>query len=74
MAIKDPNRRKAWVEGSWDVTSGGRFDHLWNASLTSLSRSAYLIAGQLTAPTTGASRSRSLTSGGHAPMAPPRAA
>ncbi|HFQ8200694.1 TPA: terminase, partial [Citrobacter freundii] len=26
MAIKDPNRRKAWVEGSWDVTSGGRFD------------------------------------------------
>ncbi|EBK5465785.1 terminase [Salmonella enterica subsp. enterica serovar Montevideo] len=33
MAIKDPNRRKAWVEGSWDVTSGGRFDHLWNESL-----------------------------------------
>lgn len=27
--IKDPNKRKAWVEGSWDVTSGGRFDHLW---------------------------------------------
>lgn len=33
MSIKDPNRRKAWVEGSWDVTSGGRFDHLWNESL-----------------------------------------
>lgn len=32
MEIKDPNRRKAWVEGSWDVTSGGRFDHLWNES------------------------------------------
>ena len=31
MAIRDPNKRKAWVEGSWDVTSGGRFDHLWNA-------------------------------------------
>ena len=30
MAIKDPNKRKAWVEGSWDVTSGGRFDHLWH--------------------------------------------
>jgi len=30
MAIKDPNKRKAWVEGSWDVTSGGRFDHLWD--------------------------------------------
>lgn len=33
MAIKDPNRRKAWVEGSWDVTSGGRFDHLWRENL-----------------------------------------
>ncbi|MGX8841109.1 terminase, partial [Klebsiella quasipneumoniae] len=33
MAIKDPNRRKAWVEGSWDVTSGGRFVHLWNEAL-----------------------------------------
>ncbi len=32
MSIKDPNRKKAWVEGSWDVTSGGRFDHLWNAT------------------------------------------
>lgn len=28
--IKDPNKRAAWVEGSWDVTSGGRFDHLWS--------------------------------------------
>ncbi|MFB5186637.1 terminase [Yersinia intermedia] len=33
MNIKDPNKRKAWVEGSWDVTSGGRFDHLWNESI-----------------------------------------
>lgn len=33
MGIKDPNRKKAWVGGSWDVTSGGRFDHLWNANL-----------------------------------------
>ena len=32
MNIKDPNKRKAWVEGSWDVTSGGRFDHLWDES------------------------------------------
>lgn len=30
MAITDPNKRKAWLEGSWDVTSGGRFDHLWD--------------------------------------------
>jgi len=33
MAIKDPNRRAAWVDGSWNVTSGGRFDHLWNEKL-----------------------------------------
>lgn len=33
MAIRDPNKRKAWVDGSWDVTSGGRFDHLWNQSV-----------------------------------------
>lgn len=31
MAIKDPNKRAAWVDGSWDVTSGGRFDHLWDS-------------------------------------------
>ncbi|MHA1290776.1 MAG: terminase [Candidatus Thorarchaeota archaeon] len=29
MKIKDPNKRKAWVDGSWSITSGGRFDHLW---------------------------------------------
>lgn len=33
MNIKDPNKRKAWVEGSWDVTSGGRFDHLWREAV-----------------------------------------
>lgn len=30
MAIKDPNRKAAWVDGSWDVTAGGRFDHIWS--------------------------------------------
>lgn len=33
MAIRDPNKRAAWVEGSWNVTSGGRFDHLWNEQI-----------------------------------------
>lgn len=33
MNIKDPNKKAAWVDGSWDVTSGGRFDHLWNESV-----------------------------------------
>lgn len=30
MKIKDPNKRRAWVDGDWSITSGGRFDHLWN--------------------------------------------
>ncbi len=33
MNIKDPNKRKAWVNGDWSVTSGGRFDHLWRESI-----------------------------------------
>jgi hypothetical protein len=28
-SITDPNRRKSWLEGSWDVVSGGAFDDLW---------------------------------------------
>lgn len=32
-AIKDPNKRKAWVQGSWDVTSGGMFDDLWDTAV-----------------------------------------
>lgn len=30
-SVKDPNKRKAWLEGSWDVTSGGMLDDLWDA-------------------------------------------
>lgn len=29
-SISEPNRRKAWLEGSWDITSGGMFDDVWN--------------------------------------------
>lgn len=29
MAITDPNLRAAWVDGSWDITSGGAIDDLW---------------------------------------------
>jgi hypothetical protein len=29
-SISDPNKRKAWLFGSWDITSGGLFDDLWN--------------------------------------------
>lgn len=33
MNIKDPNKRRAWVNGDWSITSGGRFDHLWRESV-----------------------------------------
>ncbi|OQY25972.1 MAG: hypothetical protein B6244_14540, partial [Candidatus Cloacimonetes bacterium 4572_55] len=30
-AISDPNKRKAWRDGDWDVTSGGALDDVWDA-------------------------------------------
>jgi len=30
-SITDINKRKAWLEGSWDITSGGMFDDLWRS-------------------------------------------
>lgn len=32
QSITDKNKRKAWLEGSWDITSGGMFDDLWDAT------------------------------------------
>lgn len=29
MAEPNPNKRKAWLEGSWDVVAGGMFDDMW---------------------------------------------
>ena len=31
-SITDANKRKAWLEGSWDITSGGMFDDLWDST------------------------------------------
>jgi hypothetical protein len=28
--IEEPNKRRAWLGGDWDVTSGGMFDDLWS--------------------------------------------
>lgn len=28
-AARNPNERKAWLYGSWDIVSGGMFDDLW---------------------------------------------
>ena len=30
-AARNPSEEKAWVHGSWDVTSGGMFDDLWDS-------------------------------------------
>ena len=37
-AISDPNRKKAWLEGDWDVTAGGAFDDLWRSDIHILPR------------------------------------
>lgn len=29
-SITDPNKRKAWLQGDWNVTSGGMFDDVWD--------------------------------------------
>lgn len=28
-SVKDPNMRKAWDEGDWDIVAGGPFDDVW---------------------------------------------
>lgn len=34
----DPNTRKAWIEGSWNIVSGGMFDDLWDRKVHILPR------------------------------------
>lgn len=29
-AIRDPNKRRAWLAGDWSITSGGALDDLWD--------------------------------------------
>jgi hypothetical protein len=31
-SITDPNKRKAWLEGDWDITSGGMFDDVFKTN------------------------------------------
>lgn len=38
LDIGEPNRRKAWLDGSWDITSGGMFDDLWDSRMHVLPR------------------------------------
>lgn len=37
-SISDPNKRKAWLEGDWDVTAGGAFDDLYSTDVHKLPR------------------------------------
>ena len=30
---KDPNRKKAWLMGSWDIVAGGALDDVWNKNV-----------------------------------------
>lgn len=30
QALKDPNRKKAWLEGDWDIHVGAFFESVWN--------------------------------------------
>ena len=32
-SITDENKRKAWLEGSWDIVSGGMFDDVWKQTI-----------------------------------------
>lgn len=41
-AVVDPNKRKAWLEGSWDIVAGGMFDDLWDANVHVISQPASL--------------------------------
>lgn len=37
-AEQDPNKRKAWLEGDWDIVAGGALDDVWDASIHILTR------------------------------------
>ncbi len=32
LSLDDENKRKAWLEGSWDIVAGGALDDVWNSS------------------------------------------
>jgi hypothetical protein len=38
VKVKDPNKRKAWLEGDWNIVAGGAFDDLWDEAIHVLPR------------------------------------
>lgn len=37
-SIKEPNKRRAWLWGDWDIVAGGALDDLWSSATHILSR------------------------------------
>ncbi len=35
-SISDPNKRKAWLQGDWDIVAGGMFDDVWDSTIHKL--------------------------------------
>lgn len=38
--IKEPNKRRAWLWGDWDIVAGGAFDDLWDEAVHKVKRFA----------------------------------
>jgi len=38
--ISDPNKRKAWLEGDWEITAGGALDDVWRKAIHVIPRFA----------------------------------
>ena len=38
QSITDPNKKKAWLEGDWDVSAGGALDDIWDSKVHILDR------------------------------------
>ena len=35
-SVNDPNKRKAWIFGDWDIASGGIFEDVWKREVHSI--------------------------------------
>jgi len=42
-AARNPAELKAWIDGSWDITSGGMFDDLWDEGLHVIPDIPYIL-------------------------------
>lgn len=42
-AARNPAELAAWIEGSWDITSGGMFDDIWNEKIHVIPNIPYIL-------------------------------